>query len=175
MIQLQWKHQCTRNRKWRKMCFQNCSKQRKLKIGESERSNHWKIKHLPWVSKEKYIFTPVCTMERLEYHVPLQVCCAIIQESLGSTEKWKTKGNSEPLFSSWILPRRLLLLSEIWRKGLKSTCGFFQWYHKRYFLFLLTSPHLSHSYKKTSIAPEVGSVRTVIFPCNIFATFPVQK
>lgn len=150
MTQLWWKHQHIGNRKWRKMWFQNCSKQRKLKIRERERSKHWNIKLFALgLKREIYLHPKVFTAEKLSSdRVPLQVCCTSIQESVGDIEKWQVKWNAELLFPGWILSWRLLLLAKIWRKGLKSACVFFQGYHKRYFLFSPTLPHLYSQLQK---------------------------
>lgn len=56
MTQLWWKHQCTGNRKWRKMHFQMSSKQRKLKVGET--SKHWNIKAFALGVKRKIDLHP---------------------------------------------------------------------------------------------------------------------
>lgn len=88
MTQLWWKHQCTRNTKWKKMCFQMSSKQKKLKVWET--SKHWNIKTFALDVKRKIDLHPkVFTIKKkpVEYHVPLQVCCTITQESLGDTER----------------------------------------------------------------------------------------
>lgn len=64
MTQLWWKYQCTRNRKWRKMCFQMSNKQRRLKVGET--SKHQNIKPFALGLKRKIDLHPkVFTVKKL--------------------------------------------------------------------------------------------------------------
>lgn len=99
MTQLWWKHQCTRNTKWKKMCFQMSSKQRKLKVWET--SKHWNIKTFALDVKRKIDLHPkVFTIKKkLLSTMSLSRYVVQLHRKALETQKGKIKGNSEQLFS----------------------------------------------------------------------------
>lgn len=161
------------------------SKQRKLKVGET--SKHWNIKTFALDVKRKIDLHPkVFTVKKLLSTMSLSRYAVQLHrkalETLTNERSREIQSNCFQ-FLNWISFWKLLLLSEIWRKEFKSIYGvfwgFFGFYsgYIRKDISYFSWPCLTsvHSYKRTCIAPEVGSVRIVIFPCKISTIFPLQE
>lgn len=167
MTQLRWKHQCTRNRKGKEMCFLLSSKQIKLKVGKASR--HWNLKPFALVVRS----SPLSFYSKKNCWVPCPSAGVLYNYTGKPWRNERSRKTQSNCFQAEFYFESCCFYQRFEERSWKHLWWF--WFFSKditKYISYFPRPRLTsvHSYKRTCI-----SVRTVIFPCKISTIFPLQK